>query len=421
MLSSSANREKGLAAPLPTLGIPQARNVSAIGRANRSAVLRAARWYVPTSRRQLSEITGLGSATIFSIVDELTSMGLLVEHGIGESTGGRRPMLYRFNPEAFFAVGVDVGGMGKLRVVLTDLDGRVLSRMISDLATDAPPQVVVQRIASATDQLVAEADIPGEKIRGVGVAMHGAIDLANGVVMSGGHRIWQNVPLAQLIRDKTGLPGHVVNQSSAISLGENWCGAGRDFRTFVCVNVGVNVGVGMILDGKLYTGATNMGGHLGHVTVDQNGPLCWCGKLGCLGMLAGGQAIVERAVRGLRLGASSSISSRVDGRLDQVTADVVAEQAVEGDPYSVQIIQDAGRYLGVVIAWLINVLNPQAVMVGGCVAPAGEVVLDAIRGAVAAQALEQVAENVQIIPVALGMDARAVGAAIVVLERQLTL
>jgi predicted NBD/HSP70 family sugar kinase len=374
------------------------------------------------SRRQLSEITGLGSATVFSIVDELTDIGLLLDGGVGKSTGGRKPTLYRFNPKAFYAIGVDVGGMGQVRTVLTDLDGNVLSRTTGHVPIEASPRLLIERIASATDQIAPKAQINRGDIKGIGVAMNGRIDVANGVVVFDAHRVWRDVPvpLAQMITDEIGLPGYVVNHSSAVPLGEKWCGAGRDLETFVCINVGVNVGAGMILDGRLYSGATNLAGQLGHTVVDESGPLCWCGKNGCLGAIAGGEAIVKRVVRDIRLGASTSISSLVNGRSDHVTTAVVARAASAGDPYAVQIIQEAGRYLGIGVALVNNMINPQAVMVGGSIVQAGDVLFDAIRHAAAARADRELAD-VPITPVGLGREVRAVGAAIVVLERQLTL
>jgi predicted NBD/HSP70 family sugar kinase len=403
MSTSSYYKKNTSFFPGSAFGIAPARDASAVGRANRSTVLRATRWHGPVSRRQLSEITGLGSATVFSIVDELTTMGLLADDGIGESTGGRKPTLYRFNPEAFYAVGVDVGGMGHLRTALTDLDGNVLSRVISQIPVDALPDLLIERIATATDQAIMEAGVEKKNIKGVGVAMNG-----------------KTVPLAQMITDEIGITGYVVNHSNAIPLGEKWCGAGRDLETFVCVNVGVNVGAGMILDGKLYTGSTHLAGQLGHTVVDENGPLCWCGKHGCMGTIAGGDAIAKRVIRDIRLGASSSICSLVNGRLDLVRPAVIAQAAAAGDPYAVQVVQDVGRYLGIGVALLNNLFNPQAVMVGGSIVQAGDVLFQAIRQAAAARAVRELAD-VPIMPVGLGVEARAVGAAIVVLERQLTL
>jgi len=422
MMTSSDYKKNDLSFPLSALDSPPLRDASAVGRANRSAVLRAARWSGPVSRRELSEVTGLGSATVFSIVDELTGVGLLLEGGVGESTGGRKPTLYHFNPQAFYAVGVDAGGMGLVRVVLTDLDGNILSRTTSQVPIEAPPRLLIERIADATDQVACEAQINREDIKGIGVAMNGRIDIVNGVVVFDAHRVWRDVPvpLAQMITDEIGLPGYVVNHSSAVPLGEKWCGAGRDLESFVCINVGVNVGAGMILDGKLYTGTTNSAGQLGHTVVEEDGPLCWCGKHGCLGAVAGGEAIVNRVVRDIRLGASTSISSLVNGRLEQVTTAVVAQAAAEGDPYAVQVIQDAGRYLGIGVALINNLLNPQAVMVGGSIVQAGDVLFDAIRSAAIARADRELT-NIPIMPVGLGREVRAVGAAIFVLERQLTL
>jgi predicted NBD/HSP70 family sugar kinase len=405
------------AVPGASLHFPQVRDPGAIRRANRSDILRTVRWYGPLTRSQISDILDLGSATVFAIVQQLLEMQLLQEDSIGVSTGGRRPTLYSFNPRAFFAIGVDVGGLGKIRAVLTDLDGNTLFQNNQEVPVNSGPDIVVPCIVRAVEQIILESGLPRDVIGGIGIAMMGFIDIAKGVVVFDVNKIWINVPLADLIHQHTGLPTQVVNHSSAIALAEKWCGAGRLLDTFVTVNIGVGVGVGMILGGKLYTGPTNKAGQLGHNVVVDNGPLCTCGKRGCLLALAGGQYIAQQAMHDLRLGAASRVLELAGGDINQVTAMLVAEAAACGDPYAVQLIQTAGRYLGIAISWLINLLNPQAVLVGGNLAQAGEVLFAAIRGSVEARVLPEVAEGVQIIEVGLGANARPIGAAIIVLER----
>ncbi|MGQ9584946.1 MAG: ROK family protein [Anaerolineae bacterium] len=420
MLPSSFSGQKPLSSPSPAFGLPQIHDASAIRTANRSAVLRAARWYGPLSRRQLAEIASLGSATTFSIVDELLEAGLLIEHGIGDSTGGRRPTLYRFNPKAFFAIGIVFSDMGRVRAVLTDLDGTVLARAESRIAVPTPSELLVETIVSFVDRLTNEGGTPRDAIGGVGIAMNGLIDIVNSVVVYDAYRTMRDVPLGKLATQALGLPTYVVNHAGAVALGENWCGAGRDLNTFVCFNIAVGVGVGMILGGELYTGPTHTPGGLGHFVVEEDGPRCVCGRHGCLQAVAGGQAVMKKALWGLRLGAKSLITDLVGGRLDEVSALVVAEAASRGDPFATHIVQEAGRYLGIAVAWVINLIHPQAVVIAGSLTRAGDVLLDAIRGAVDARADPDAAGTVPIMPAALGPDASPVGAAIVVLERQLT-
>jgi len=401
---------------------PDARNAKAIGRDNRSAVLRAVRWHGPLSRGQIAELVGLSSATAFYIVDELKAMNLIVEDGVASSGLGRPPTVYRFNSQACYALGVNVSGMGTVELVTTDLDGQVLARNAIQLPAEVRPEILVDAISTTARDTVAQSGIAWEKIGGIGVAMHGLVDTSTGTVVWDAYKIYASVPLQQMLAERVQLPTYITSHRFAVALGEKWCGAGRDLDTFACVNTGIGVGVGLILDGRSYTGSTGLAGrHIGHMVVNDNGPLCSCGKHGCLQMYAGGKALVEKTVWGLRLGAVSAIANAVEGNFDRITPTLVAQSAAQGDTFAIGVMQEAGRHLGIAIAWLIHVLSPQAIIVGGHVVQAGNVVLDAIKEAVSTRALGEVVENVPIIAAGLGSDADAVGAAILVLGRELTL
>ena len=419
MLTSSGLNDNGIALNLLPFGCPPGRDARAVGRANRAMVLHAARWHGPASVRTLASLTGLGHATAFSIAEGLVADDLLSVVGLGESTGGRRPVLYGFNSDAYCAIGVDVGGMGRVRSLLVNLDGAVLGEVVTAVSASVHPQQLAQAIGGTVGELVRQGGIRRDRLKGIGVAMTGLVDFVRGVVVFDGYRVWHDIPLAHLLRSETGLPSYLINHSNAVVLGEKWCGAGRELNTFACVNVGVSVGAGLMIGGQIFPGAANMAGQLGHTIVDDAGPLCTCGKHGCLGVLAGGQAIVRNVVLAMRSGATTDIRAMVNDRDDEVTTAVVAQAAANGDSFAIQTIQEAGRYLGIAVASLVNLLNPEAVLISGDITLAGDVLLEAIRSAVSERAMSQLAASVRILATGLGLRARGVGAAIVALEREI--
>ncbi|MBM3134822.1 MAG: ROK family transcriptional regulator [Chloroflexi bacterium] len=385
---------------------------------NRATVLEVIRRRGPISRTDLARITHLTPATCFAIVEELVKMNLLVEEGIGSSRGGRRPTLFKFNPRAFFVVGVDIGGLGKMITILSDLDGNILVRKAAELGTEESPDRVIGRIIASSRQVVQEAQVDDGAVRGVGIAVPGLVEVATRSILYSANLGWQNAPIAAPIEEALHLPVCVENNANAMALGESWCGAGRDYQNILCVNVGVGIGAGIIIEGKLYRGRAAWAGEIGHTTVDEDGPLCRCGNYGCLEALAAGPAIARKAVLGIRRGAVTTISALVGDNPEAVTAEVVSQAAAEGDPFAIQLLEEAGRYIGVGVANSINLLNPDIAIIGGGVAQAGEVLFAAIRHAVAARALKQAAQT-PIVPAALGTDASAVGAATLVLEKGL--
>ncbi|MBI4758441.1 MAG: ROK family transcriptional regulator [Chloroflexi bacterium] len=386
---------------------------------NRLAVLDVVRQRGPISRTDISRVIKLTPATSFTIVDELVKMGLLRPQGIGSSTGGRRPTLFEFNPTAFFVLGVDIGGLGKMIAVLADLDGNVLARAASELAVGEGPAGVIARIVASLKQVILEAGVERHALRGVGIATPGLADPRTGRIIYSANLGWQDIAIADPVEQAMGLPTWVENNANAMALGESWCGAGRGFQNVICLNVGVGIGAGIVIRGKLYRGSGGLAGEIGHTTVDEDGPRCRCGNHGCLEALAAGPAIARRAVRGIRRGTVTRIADLVQGKLEYVTAEVVSQAAALGDPFALQILEEAGQYVGLGVANLINSLNPDVVVIGGGVAQAGEVFFAGVRRAVAARALQLSAAQARIVPAKLGMDAGAVGATTLVLERSL--
>ena len=206
---------------------------------------------------------------------------------------------------------------------------------------------------------------------GIGVAVPGLIDVERGVVVESRNWQWADLALRDILAREFDLPIYIEADDKALAVGEAFFGAGRGIANMVCIKVGRGLGAGIIMDRMLVRGSDNMAGEIEHMLVDRDGPLCICGNYGCLTTLVSASAIVERATKGLKLGAVSSLSERAAGQLEQIRVATIAEEAQFGDRYAMQIMEETGRYLGLAIAMLVNLLNPDRVIIGGGVLEAG--------------------------------------------------
>lgn len=399
--------------------VTKADDTRLLKRINILAVLQVLRQASPISRADIARVTGLTPATVSNVVSIIAGAGMVREVGFGESDGGRPPVLVQFEPGAFYLAGVDLG-CSKIIAVVTDLEGKAISRARLDLHVNVGKEGIVSRMFEAAREALREAGPAGNRIAGIGLSVPGLIDVANGVsVFAPNIPSWHDVPIADLFREEFGLPSWVENDARAMALGEARFGAGRGRENLLCVNVGRGIGAGLILNGELYRGERGSAGEIGHTTVDPNGPVCPCGNNGCLEVVAAGPAIAAAAIRAVSTGASTTIRDLVDGRVENITAEVVSAAAQEGDVLAKRLILEAGRYLGIGIANAVNLFSPEMVVIGGGVSRAGELLFEEVRSTVRKRAFTTMVNLPQIVPSELGEDASSVGAAALVLEEML--
>jgi glucokinase-like ROK family protein len=380
---------------------------------NRALLLALARDLRVTTCPALAERSGLSRATAYVIVDELQRAGVLVEAGTGKSNGGRRPQLLRFEPRARFAVGVEMGERD-LHTVLTDMDGTVLQREVT-VAQGTTPGPVLDAATESITRLVSQ--VPRQQVLGIGFAAPGLVDIESGLVHTAVGYDWGEVPLAGLLGERTGLPVSVANRSKAAALGEYYSGAGVGARLLVYIYVGRGIAAGIVRGGDLDAGVNSSAGEIGHITIEPAGGLCDCGNRGCLHTVAAGAVLLAQARAGLRLGGGAVLRERCGGVPQRLTTIDLAEAAAAGDSIAVPLVQESGRYLGIAAAAVINLFNPDRLILGGPLAAAGPVFLDAVRDEARRRALAVPFGAVQICPSALGSDAGAIGAAALVLGR----
>jgi glucokinase len=308
-------------------------------------------------------------------------------------------------------LGVDIGGT-KSAVVLARTDGEILQRLSEPTRPDLRgPQEVLEHLAALAREVMAAGNAMASDIRGLGVSCGGPLDSKTGVVHAPPNLPnWEHVPVKTFFEDALGLPVRVENDANATALAEWRFGAGQGAQNVIFLTMGTGIGGGLILDGRLYRGANDLAGEIGHQTILLNGPLCGCGKHGCLEALASGPAIARLARESMRYGRHKRVLALAGGRPGDITAAHVVEAAKEGDVFAQQILDEAGTYMGVGIANLIQILNPERIIIGTIAVHAGDLILAPIRAAVEEYAWDRSRAVCQIVPAALGDRAQDLAA-----------
>ncbi|MFI6511781.1 ROK family protein [Streptosporangium sp. NPDC050855] len=374
------------------------RTVRDLRRGNRATVLRALYFDGPASRQELSETIGLSPATVSNVTGDLLESGVVVEAGLVDSDGGRPRVLLRVNTTHGYTIGVDVGET-HVRAELFDLDMNRQGRAeyaLSPVRHDA--DLVVGHVLSGIDALLGESGVPAERVLGVGVGVPGIVEPGPDALIHAPTLGWDGVPLGRLLRAGTDLPLFVDNGARSMGQAELWFGVGRRARHAVVVLIGSGVGASIITDGTTYLGADSSAGEWGHTKIAIGGHRCHCGARGCLEAYVGARGILERA---------GVWTETVDEQA------ALAELVTGGSP----VIDETVTYLGVGLANLINMFNPERIIIGGWAGVLlGEHLLPRIRKVAADNCLAQPYRTVSIGLGRLGVDSVTLGAATLVVE-----
>ncbi len=384
---------------------------------NWKLVLELIRGSEAISQVELLKKTRLSAGTVASIVKELKSRGFVEEVGLGRSVTGRRPVLLQFNPRAQYVVGAELTA-DQTRVALVDLAGRIVLKTERATAAADAPQAVLQGVCSDAVTLVQEIGASPEKLLGVGIAVEGIVDPSQERLMLLANLGWRNVPVKELLEATLRIPAVVTNSGMAMVFGEYLYGAGKGCTSAVCLDVDSGIGATAILNGRVLRGAHGMAGEIGHDMAIADGDVCSCGKRGCLETVASAKAIVAKAGKARREEQNSSIPETIDSCATPKAIGLIREAAENGDPLARRVIQEAGRYLGIAAARLVNFLDPELLILTGMVTyESGGMLLDAIREVVGDHVLQDGSRSVRIEQGTLGNNAAIIGAAASICER----
>jgi glucokinase len=312
-----------------------------------------------------------------------------------------------------FVVGIDLGGT-KILAAVFDQRHRMLAREKKSTKPDYGPDRVLDRIAETVNEALAVSAVAHTSVAGIGVGVPGMVDTRSGVVRVAPNLHWRDFPFGRLLSARLRIPVTVVNDVQAGTLAVKHFGAGRKLTDFVCMFIGTGIGGGIVIGGQQYRGSTGMGGEIGHMAViADGGPKCGCGNHGCMEAVASRGAIVKRVIEEIKDGRKTVVWDLCDGDTRRIRSRIIAEAYLEGDKLVREIMDDACHYIGIGAANLINVLNPQAVILGGGLIEAlGSKMLPRIRKSAWQHVIGATPERVNIIDCGLGDDAGIMGAAL---------
>ena len=316
-----------------------------------------------------------------------------------------------------YIVGIDVGGTNVV-VGTVAQDGSEIRGLVSEpTLPEQGPDAVVARIVKLARASMDAARGGDREILGVGIGSPGPLDTASGVVLLTPNLGWTNMPLRDRIAGALGLPATLDNDANCAIFGEWWRGAARGADHVVGLTIGTGIGGGIVLHGDIYHGTSDIAGELGHMTIDLTGRRCKCGNYGCLEAYASGPAIAARAVEGVEAGAETSLPQYVGGDLGRITAQVVYEAAHDGDDYAREVVTDTAKVLGAGVANIINIFNPEVVVICGGVTLAGDKLFMPLKSEVKRRAFKPAVDVCRIVPGELTGTAGVYGAAAVFMKR----
>lgn len=369
------------------------------------------------SRAELAQRMDLSRAAMTAIVNDLLDNDIIRETESRNGQSGRPPIILEINPARGRVVGIDMGAT-HLIVALTDFSARVIDEIEIPFDITQGPRPCLAQAEALMTELLEKNDMHLEQIMAIGMGVPGPIVSKEGMVvappiMPG----WDGFPIRKDMEAKWNIPVSLNNDAELGTLGEWAYGAGRGEEHLAFIKVGSGVGAGLLLNGQIYHGATGSAGEIGHLTIDENGPLCDCGSTGCLEAVAGGKAIARQAREVVASGKRTLLSSM--GPPEELTARDVAAAARRGDLPSQEIIARAGSYLGIAIAGMVNLFNPRVVVVGGGVSQIGDLLLQPIRDTVHRRSLAGAAQVVKINTAVLRRRSSIMGAVVQALSTAL--
>ncbi|BEP13393.1 ROK family transcriptional regulator [Acidothermaceae bacterium B102] len=383
-------------------------NVRDLRKINRSRALVEMYLHGPMTRLEIATAAGVSPATVSNLVSELLDQGVLIEVGIEDSDGGRPRVLLSVNPAYGYVVGVDVGETGTL-VELFDLGMQPLASHAMSLSSDVlVPAESVDQVLEGLATVIKRSGVDEQSILGVGVGVPGMVAHGDDAVVDAQTVGWEAVPLGRLLRRGTSLPLLVDNGAKTLGQAEKWFGAARNVDNAIIVLLGAGVGTSIITDGELYRGSSSSAGEWGHTTMAVNGKTCRCGASGCLEAYVGARAMLARYAELAGTADDAGSSDDIIGRLEHV----ISAGATGSDRAAVALLEETASYLGAGLADLVNLFNPQRIVIGGWL---GKMLTDRLLGAIveaaSKHALRLPYSQVSIVPAELGTDAVALGAA----------
>ena len=378
-------------------------------RIRRNRILRTLLDESGLSLSRLSQQTGISLPMVSGIALSLKREGFIDLHEEKNAErAGRPPIVANLRGEAGCVFGIDIGHR-TTNMVLLDLQRSIVSERYEQSPPLGDDPRIIDWILEELRTTLGHANVPAKRFLGLGVSLPGLVRGREG--MSESYLHFRTASVRDLLQARLRKPVQLEHDAKAMALSERWFGAARTYDNALCLNIGWGVGLGILIDGRLCYGRDGYAGELGHLRVLGNGPLCYCGKRGCLETVASGMAIGRNARERIAAGAASLLREMARGNLEAIDAALVVRGAKEGDRFSIELIEEAGRYLGEGVGHLINIFNPAIIILGGRVSQAGAVLLDATRSSAIRCSHVRLNRDVRFTVSTLGPTAGALGVA----------
>jgi predicted NBD/HSP70 family sugar kinase len=367
---------------------------------NRTSILNVIKTHGPIARADIADLTDLSPATVTTLTAELINDGLIFEKQEGTSRGGRPPILLALDPARVYVAGIKLAEE-HAAFALATLNSDIIAKDIIQLA-DRDPQRTSDQLAQGVQSLLHAAQVNPGHLLGVGVGLAGIIDSTAGICRVSPHNGWREVPFARLLEERLGCLVYLDNNVNSLTLMERLYGAGQNVRDFLVITIGRGIGMGIVAKGQLYRGAWGGGGELGHIVIDPDGFLCNCGNRGCLETFIAEPWLLQRAnLNGLKVSTPEELLSAAEA----------------GHPLAIDVLEKAGRLLGETLANLINLFNPELIIISGEGVRMGDFMFKPMHQAMQRHAFAQLVNGVEVKIEPVSDDAWARGAASLVLSK----
>jgi len=380
---------------------------------NRSIILKTIRHYGPISRSEIAKMNKISPTTVTAAVRRLLQQGLVCEDSVGTSSGGRKPILVRFSPESRFIVGVAITN-SSIKIAETNLEAKARKQKVFPIYNLIGKSFITYLLKSITQFLKEYSDLT--KCIGISIIAPGIIDVGRGVICENTKLKLKNIPLKEIVEKRFKLKAWLENDANAIALAEKQFGAYKKYKNLIYVTIGDGVGAGIIVNGSIFRGCNGGTGEFGHTSIDRNGIYCDCGNRGCLENYVNWPAIYSKVSSSIAQGKQTMMLELAKGDIDRITPPIFRYALKKDDQLAKEIMEDTAAYLATGIVNLVNLLNPDIIILGGKVAYDNRFLLSQVKKLVFKQALTILTNKLKICPTSFGEDFRMIAAATIPIQ-----
>lgn len=383
---------------------------------NRISVLNYIRRNRFTTKAALASESGLTFMAIQKIMEELMALGLVRQDALQGGYVGRKAVTYTIDENYGYTIGLHIN-MFKTRAAVMNLHGEIIAYHSIDMSSiQQDPTVLIEALVEAVNKVIEDSGVDRQKLLGVGVGAPGPINIQEGRILSPPNlTVLRYLPLKKILEDRLGLSVLLHKDTNAIAMGEYWRGAGADHSNMVYIDADIGIGSGLILGGEMHEGANSIAGEFGHITLDIHGPLCNCGNHGCLEALGSGISILKVL--------DQKLAERPEHPLRKNRRELSIQQVLDagngGDPLAASVLNDAAYFMGMAVGNLINILDPEVIILGGILALEYVPYFEIVKGTVQQKALAVIRENL-IVPTVNAFRAGVIGAGEIVADNFFT-